>query len=508
MKEDRVIKILRILIENQDYITMQALSKKLGVSPKTIQSDLSKLEDWLQGKELKLVRKTGQGILLDGEIKRKLEIRKNIEIERKIESDYTPNSRVNYIAMRLLASSEEVRIYDLADSLFSSRATIQKDLERVGKLLEQYDITLIRQKNRGLRIEGNERKIRSCLLDLLLNSSELKNVVDLITGTATMLDTDRPFQSLEMTIKDANRFINALKSRQSNFIEDLPFQALITIFLMSYISFQRYNEGKFVILSDKFTKSLKDDAFRKEVDYMARVIEDEYGVCLPEMEKSFLQVYFLSQSRYGERHKKDQDEAQELATKLVNYWEKCLGHLLGNKEKLMESLTAHLIPALTRFRHGIYMENPILLEIKEIHKNTFQIVKNSKKIIEDRYKNQVSDDELGFLTLHLAAAIDRMKAPLHILLVSHLGLGVGKLLEERLQRKIPEIKIEKTASYFSVYDQDLENIDLIFTTIELKGITEVPVLHVNPLFESKDTDILRKLVKPFFDRKNDPYRVR
>ncbi|NCC80442.1 MAG: HTH domain-containing protein, partial [Clostridia bacterium] len=40
---------------------MQNLSKKLGVSPKTIQLDLAKLEDWLYGKELKLIRKTGQG---------------------------------------------------------------------------------------------------------------------------------------------------------------------------------------------------------------------------------------------------------------------------------------------------------------------------------------------------------------------------------------------------------------------------------------------------------------
>ncbi len=508
MKEDRLIKILRILIENQDYMTMQTLSKKLGVSSKTIQLDLAKLDDWLRGKELKLVRKTGQGILLEGEMNKKLEIRKDIEIDRKIEPDYTPSSRVNYIAMRLLASSDEVRIYDLADSLFSSRATIQKDLERVSRLLEQFEITLIRQKNHGLRIEGKERKIRSCLLDFLLNSGEIKNVVDLITGTAEMKDTERPFQSQEMTVKDVNRFINALKRRQSSFIEDLPLQALIIVFLMSYISFQRYSEGKTVVLSDSFTESLKGDAFRKEVDHLSHVILEEYGVRLPEDEKSFLQVYLLSQSRYGERHKADQEEAKKLTGSLVRYWEKCLGYTLEQKEKLLESLTAHLIPALTRFRHGIYMENTILSEIKEIHKNTFQIVKSGKEIIEDRYHNLVSDDELGFLTLHLAAAIDRMKAPVRVLLVSHLGLGARNLLEERLSRKIPEIKIEKTASYFSIYDQELEGIDLIFTTIELKGITEVPVLYLNPLFDSKDTDILRKLVKPFFDKKNDPYRLR
>lgn len=508
MKEDRFIKILRVLIENQDYMTMQTLSKKLGVSNKTIQLDLAKLEDWLQGKELKLVRKTGQGILLEGDASKRLEVRKDIEIERKMESDYTPNSRVNYIAIRLLSSSDEVRIYDLANSLFSSRATIQKDLEKVSNLLQQYDITLIRQKNRGLRIEGKERKIRNCLLDLLLNSAEIKNVVDIIIGTGSMKDTERPFQSLEMTVKDVNRFITALKRRQSSFIEDLPLQALITVFLMSYIGFQRYHEGKTVVISDAFAESLKGDAFRKEVDHLAYVIEEEYGVRLPEAEKSFLQVYFLSQSRQGERHKVDREEAKELSRKLVKYWEKCLGHTLDQREKLEDSLTAHLIPALTRFRHGIFMENPILSEIKEIHKNTFQIVKSGKDIIEDCYKNQVSDDELGFLTLHLAAAIDRMKSPLRVLLVSHLGLGARNLLEERLQRKIPEIKIEKTASYFSVYDQPLEEMDLIFTTIELKGITEVPVIQLNPLFDSKYADILRKLVKPFFDKKNDPYRVR
>lgn len=235
-------------------------------------------------------------------------------------------------------------------------------------------------------------------------------------------------------------------------------------------------------------------------------MEDVYDVCLSSTEIQYLQIYYISQFR-NEISVKDYTQAKDLAIKLIDQWENTLGHNFENDVVLLENLTDHLVPALMRFKHGIFLENVILSEIRKIHKNTFLIVEKSKWIIEEAFETEISDHELSFLVLHLASAIDRLKKPLNVLLVSHVGLGARILLKERLTAKIPEIRIKKTANYFAAYDEILENYDLILSTIALKRIKNVPVIEINPLIHPSDIEGIRKMIIPLYNKKNDPYEM-
>lgn len=506
-KKDRPSQILLMLIENEGYTTIKTMSHELKKSPKTIYNDLQDVEERLVGKTLELEKKTGQGIRLKGDLKTKLLLRKELCEEQKDDFTYSPHSRRSAMAISLLTSREgTVKVNELAQRLFSSRATIQKDLEKVGVLFLKYHITLVRQKNKPLKVEGKERNIRTCLLDLLLNHGEIKNLVDLIIDEDSFSDEDLIFQNLAMTGKDAKTFLHTFTQAQTEFFKELPLQVFVSILVMTYISLLRFRMGYEMVLSDDLIKSMESEPFFGQVHKIAAKIEETYGVSLSYMEVKFLQIYYISQFR-RETHSKDHYEARELASRLIKRWESILGHGLTKDRQLLENLADHLVPALTRFRHGIYLENPIMSDIKKIHHHTFSIVEQSRDVIEETYHMKVSDHELSFLVLHLATAIDRLKKPLHVLLVSHVGLGARILLKERLMARIPEIKILKTANYFAAYDEDPKDYDLIISTIELKQIGDVPMMEINPLIHPMDIEVIRKLIIPLYNKKNDPYEM-
>lgn len=494
-----------ILLDSETFITIDKIAKDLNVSNKTIRNELNKLDDWVVSKNLKLIKKTGSGIMVEGSIQDKFAIRKEIGEKSKVSHDYSPQYRMNSIAIKLLGNNESLRVYNLAEEFYSSRATIHKDLEKVAILLEKYKIELIRKKNHGLTVSGKERHIRTCLVDLILNDSDIKNLVDMVIGVEGQPDDNILLRTLDVRVGEMRQFLSTIRESQNKYLEGLPLQTLVTILVMLYVTVRRYRMGCTVYLSDEFLKTLEGENFYEDVEQICARIRDQYGIILPEMEKRYLQVYFVGQSKNFKAQSANEDEAQEIADQLIMEWEKQIGHPMIDREELQSSLVLHLIPAVTRFKHGILVENPILSDIKKVHKHTFEIVARSVGFIEMKYDCIVSDEELGFLTLHLALELDKMKKPLNTVLVSHVGVGASKLLQERLITQIPEIRISSQETYYSIYDIDLSETDLVISTIELKLPKVKHVVYINPLIYDNDVMKIRNLIKPLFNEKNDPY---
>ena len=66
MVNNRFLDVIKILLEHDDYITINAISKRLQVSNKTIRNDLKQVEEWLKENDLTLVKKTGVGVTILG----------------------------------------------------------------------------------------------------------------------------------------------------------------------------------------------------------------------------------------------------------------------------------------------------------------------------------------------------------------------------------------------------------------------------------------------------------
>ena len=79
----------------------------------------------------------------------------------------------------------------------------------------------------------------------------------------------------------------------------------------------------------------------------------------------------------------------------------------------------------------------------------------AKKNKKEKSLPEISEDEIGFLALHLANALDSNKRTLNTLLVSDNGLGINELLIERINTLVPYITVNNCVDILEVADVTL-----------------------------------------------------
>lgn len=210
MINTRFLDIIRLLLKKDDYITINEISKQLNVSNKTIRNDLVQIGEWLHENNLELIKKTGVGITICGDKNTKLHVYQEISEKNSKNLDYSPEARKIYIGMKLILNPK-CRIYELAEDLFVSRATIHKDILSLIPLFDQYKIKLNRKNNNGISIEGSERYFRDMLFDLMKKDNGYAIFSDIVKMETYSCDGSFPFSALDINDDEITEFIQVLK---------------------------------------------------------------------------------------------------------------------------------------------------------------------------------------------------------------------------------------------------------------------------------------------------------
>jgi hypothetical protein len=79
----------------------------------------------------------------------------------------TAQDRITFLLVRFLTSAFSIKLEDLADEWFVSRATLQNDMVEVRERFQRYQLTLETRPRHGMKLFGSEVSIRACLTDLL-----------------------------------------------------------------------------------------------------------------------------------------------------------------------------------------------------------------------------------------------------------------------------------------------------------------------------------------------------
>lgn len=503
----RTMKIIDVLLKQDTYITIDNVSKILEVSNKTIRNDLLLVEEYLKENHLELVKKTGVGIYIQGSSDDKLHVLDKVKEKNKTLPDYSPTARQIFIGMQL-CTFENCRIFELSELLHVSRATVHKDLLLLTDILNTYKLTLHRKNNNGISMEGKEKNIRNFLLDLMLRDNGYQLFVQIMRNENYVCDGSYVFAGMEITDDEVKDFIHTVLSSKNSYLSSLSFPSLIHIILRMFVAYQRIHDHYTIQLSDAFVNDLKAEPFYKEARDLCDRLANHYRIVISDMEIRYLQVYFLAMQTSKNLSEKEQKEAHVLTHALLRSWREQL-HLPFDQDKwLYQAVFDFLCPAVIRFRHGIPNENLLMQEIHNLYEHTFQVTKKSVACIEEFFHCKVSDDEIGFLSLFLAASLEHMKQPLQTIVVSHGGIGASTLLCRKLESQIPEIQIISTETFFSIYECDLSPADLIISTMDLNIKTDKPIIQVNSLLHDYDFIRLKNIVQKYYKIKNDPYNFK
>lgn len=161
MLDERSTEILKLLVQTDDYVTLDELTQRLGISRRTVYYDMNKINDWLETLELppvEYVRTAGYS--LPEASRRGIPDTAGAESSAAQQYYLSQRERLAWIAIRLLTAESPVFIHRLTELLQVSRGTVLKDLNAVRAQLEAAGLEVVYDRKRGYEVNGEEARIR------------------------------------------------------------------------------------------------------------------------------------------------------------------------------------------------------------------------------------------------------------------------------------------------------------------------------------------------------------
>lgn len=388
---------------------------------------------------------------------------------------------------------------ELVNELYVSKSTIYKDITSLNEFFSSYKINMYINKEK-IRIEGKERHIRDCIFDLLRKDEKTE---ELIFDDKYECKDVFIYKALDYTDRNIKDIFNTILESKLPIFDELSFRSLQVILLRFFISTIRVMDEHYVTLSKEFRDKLLDSGFYSEIVTICKLLEDKYLIIFNEEEINYLQVHIQSIVTDKKLFKKTL-KAEMFVNLLINGWMKEIDYPLDSDPELFDGLLKHVKPLITRLEENISISNHLLPLIKSQFKYTFLITENSCKYIEEITKFNISDEEIGFLTLYFVSALDRVKEKVNTLLVSENGDGLCILLEERINKLVPYLNIDNFVNVSSINSSDISKYDLILSTKTINTDENKPLCIISPILNESDILKLNEIGYSLYKEKNDP----
>lgn len=497
MLNTRMTAILRELMGTRLCITGEDLAATIEVTSRTIRSDIKELDTILirNGGIIKSKRGTGYQLLIEDEQAFLEFLQGNFQkVSSADESIPTvPEERVHYLIKRLLLADGYQKLENLADEMYISKSIIQNDLRDVKKLLDSYRIGLKIKPNYGIKLKGDEVKLRYCMSEYIFNRVGThpdinKLGVSILTGE-------------EMQV--IKNIILLQIKEQEIAISDIGLKNLV---IHIAIAFKRIQNSNFVSLSPKNLEEITNKLEYEVAGRIIRDIENELDILFPEAEIAYIAIHLLGIRIMTNLNTVEVDfqdhidpATYQLTLKIIESIEKNLGLDILDDKELIVTLSLHLKPAIYRFRYGMNLRNPMLNEIKSKYPIAFEAGILAGLIINQELEIEINEDEIGYLALHIGAAIERRTMstnPKKCLIICASGLGSARLLSYKIQSVFgTRISIASIIEYYKLSDFPLQTIDFIISTIPISESLHIPVIEVNTFLGNSDFQKIEDLLK-------------
>lgn len=488
----RTLKILNILLERKTPITTKDLGNLMNVSDRTIRSDLAELEEAIEKHNVKLVKKSGVGIWIEGSKKNKQQIIFDWDtFSKNDENSYTPKNRQKFILLKLLSGKSRLYIEYFASELYVSKSTIEKDLQIVSEKLSQFNLKLERRNTGGLYITGDEICIRKAMASFMPDDNEENRKKSTFENVENMLDVN------------IHQIKNSLVDAEDKFKIRFSYLNFNNIAIHIAITVKRVKQGKPIKIPSDLIYDLSniDNVYKELASYLSDKIEQVMHVDLPVDERYYVLMHILGAHIETQKvleasndSKQNSELAEKISSEFISMVSKIAGLDLYNDLTLQDGLKTHLMPAIHRIQYNLNLYNPILQDIKVQYFYAYELSWSINALFEKYLGKSAEEDEIGFITLHLAVAIERQKKKINIAVVCATGIGVSRLMTIRLEEKFPKVNIMNIGLNAPTKQLE-EQVDLIISTVPLE--TEKPYIQVSPLLSTEDVNkieiMLRKI---------------
>lgn len=489
MLSNRQTKILNLLINHQEYITIADLANKFGTSQRTIQYDLEFIED-MQGEfNFTLIRNKALGVKIETNNQ---QLSKELE---KYSSEYvhlSKDERILSLTLKLFDSKIPISSKTLSEYVNVSRRTVMNDLKEIQEWLKDYSLELSYQKNKGFLVIGDEEQFRRAYANRI--QAYFKNFTSLMEISV--------FSNEELTLV-RNTVIKTLETENYHLVQT-AIDALIYHIL---IAIQRLKENYSFNVPKAQHDRLSQTYQYKIALKMVHNLQQGLKIDFPESETSFITLHLLGAKTSDSTPVIDKDNNLEnLLTQLIYRVGAELGIDLQNDNRLYNGLIVHLKPAVHRLKFNMTQKNPLKNEVYKRYRQIFDVIYRNINDVEKEFNINFNEDEIAFLTIHFASSVERDSSKLNqrikVVLLCGSGIGTSQLLKTKMTNIYPEFEIVDAYSVYQINEKLLiENaVDYIISTVPV-DIKSTPVILVDPFLSKESRNKLNDLINQSRERR-------
>lgn len=469
---------LMLLMPEDEFITYKTLSEELGISVRTVYDDITRLNQMMRTCGAQLVAKPYHGVKLDvTDRNRFLGFLESLGTDGAMLGD-SAEVRINKIVRELLQSDAACKSDDLCEALHISRSTLKKDMKGVRALIRSYDLQLVHQPYAGLRITGQEKDMRRCLVKLERNmiASDGAFLREDIQKTATLLQEIFKQYAYRMAAYAFQNFVmhvdvSMMRIRQGREIAQGAFPSLVD----ADASVVKLSKAVVVALEALYDIRLSAG----ECQYILLHLESKKVISWKQASIATADVYAL-------------------VTQMLASVQRVFCYDFSHDFELIASLSAHLIPMRMRLLCGMPQDNPMIREIREGGPLAYEMANVACGVLQKEYHREVSADETGYFALYFHVALERMRAQRrkNVLIVCGTGKGAATLLAHNIEQNYGKyLNVIATYEAADFSDADLRAADYILSTIPIKEEVPVPVIELGRAFTWKEGEDIREHLK-------------
>jgi len=503
--DNRCAQILNIIRERDAPITVKELAETFKVSQRTIRYDLNKIDSFLQDCHLpQLQRKPNSGVQIELSHAEQMHLSRKLLGMGTYHYTLSPEERRRFILIELIASKGYVTIQSLAEKLSVSRSTVITDLRELRHRIKEHGVTIESKTKEGIRIVGEEKKLRKILMDFIFQYVDTKIIVREIQ--------EHLFKDDELGLE--MEFRNLLADMDLHFIEkclqvaeqELNVQfsddAYSGIILHIAMALKRIQLGHDIVIPKEELKMLASTKEFSTASGLAQMLEEHFHLNIPIDEIGYMTMHMLGASNFKNNKEDSPLEYQIIVQAMVGTMSGLTGVNLSRDPILIQGLEDHIGPVIHRLQHELHVKNPLLKEIETNYHDLFHQTKMAVRHLEIFTRSKMPPDEIGFIALHFAAALERLQTRENshtvkdILIVCGTGIGTAEILSAKLKKLFKVNIINCISSHHLESFIRHHHVELIISMIKLPHLS-IPAVVVNPLLN--DQDILK--LSPYLERR-------
>jgi transcriptional antiterminator len=469
------------MLQNET-LPQDELAQRLSVSTRTVRADITALNALLAQHGAQFILSRGNGYQLRVDDPTLFQAVQDPR-PRTLRIPRTGSERVHYLLVRFLTSAFSLKLEDLADEWFVSRATLQGDMAEVREALARYQLTLETRPRHGVKLFGSEMSIRACLTDLLWQLAQQDSANPLLSEEA--LNAGVPEQLAGVLQEVFNRWRIRLTDEGELFVR-----------LYCAVAVRRVSEGYPL---PEFSADDVNDDVRHAARDLAAAIQQLAGKTLATSEENWLRVHIAArqvQDIAPSQINADDDEA--LVNYILHYINSHYNYNLLSDEQLHADLLTHIKTMITRVRYQIMIPNPLLDNIKQHYPMAWDMTLAAVSGWSKYTPWTISENEMGFLVLHIGVGLERhynigyQRQP-RVLLVCDAGNAMVRMIEAVLQRKYAQLEMTETITLREYEQRDSISEDFVVSTVRIAE-KDKPVVVMSPFPTDYQLEQIGKLV--------------